>query len=177
MLNIVLYEPEICPNTGNIIRTCFALGAKLHIIKPIGFDLHPKYLRRYGAGRMLSDIPHEIYSSYQEFYKKYNVKKIIYITRYGLKKYTDFDYKKIYNQNQEIWLMFGRESTGIEKSILTKNIDNCARIPMVSAMRSINLANSVCIIGFEVMRQLDFMDLSLYEVEKGKNYLKELIND
>ncbi|TDV24306.1 tRNA (cytidine/uridine-2'-O-)-methyltransferase [Mycoplasmopsis mustelae] len=171
MLNVVLYQPEICPNTGNIIRTCFALGAKLHIIKPLGFDLHPKWLKRYGAGRMLSDIPHEVHENYEAFYNKYYDKKIYYITRYGLKTYTDVDFKQIYQQNKEIWLMFGRESTGINKEILSNHLDSCLRIPMVSQMRSINLANCVCILGFEVMRQLDFQDLSLYEVEKGKDFL------
>ncbi|MCU4706388.1 tRNA (cytidine(34)-2'-O)-methyltransferase [Mycoplasma sp. CSL7503-lung] len=173
MINIVLYQPEIFPNTGNIIRTCFALGMKLHIIKPTSFDLHPKYLKRYGAGRMLSDIRHEIHSSYEEFAKKYHDKNIYYITRYGLKNYTEVNYKNAFNQNKEIWLMFGRESTGIDKKILKNNIDNCLRIPMVSAMRSINLANCVSILGFEVMRQLDFKDLSLFEVEKGKDFLIE----
>lgn len=177
MLNIVLYQPEICPNTGNIIRTCFAIGAKLHIIKPIGFDLHPKFLRRYGAGRMLSDIPHEVHASYDDFAQKYADKKIYYVTRYGLKNYSQMDYKKDFENNGEIWLMFGRESTGIEKSILQKNIETCIRIPMVSAMRSINLANCVSILGFEVMRQLDFSDLSQYEVQKGKFYLLENDNN
>ncbi|EIE41240.1 tRNA/rRNA methyltransferase [Mycoplasmopsis canis UFG1] len=171
MLNIVLFQPEISPNTGNIIRTCFALGAKLHIIKPISFDLHPKYLKRAGAGRMLSDIRHEVHDSYEEFCKKYSDKNIFYITRYGLKTYSDQDYTKEIKDNKEVWLMFGRESTGIDKEILQKNIDNCLRIPMVSQMRSINLANSVCIVSFEVMRQLNWEELSLYEVEKGKEFL------
>ncbi|MGZ9756015.1 tRNA (cytidine(34)-2'-O)-methyltransferase [Mycoplasma sp. 394] len=171
MLNIVLYQPEICPNTGNIIRTCYAIGAKLHIIKPISFDLHPKWLRRYGAGRMLSDIPHEVHFSYKDFAKKYTDKKIFYVTRYGLKSYTDIDYKRVYDEENEVWLMFGRESTGIDKHILASHLDDCIRIPMVSAMRSINLANSVCILGFEVMRQLNFQNLSRYEVEKGKDFL------
>ncbi|VEU71201.1 tRNA (cytidine(34)-2'-O)-methyltransferase [Mycoplasmopsis glycophila] len=173
MLNIVLFQPEICPNTGNIIRTCFAIGAKLHIIKPIGFDLHPKWLRRYGAGRMLSDIPHEVHASYEDFAKKYSNKKIFYVTRYGLNLYSDVNYKATYEQDKEVWLMFGRESTGIDKKILQDNLETCIRIPMVSAMRSINLANCVSILGFEVMRQLNFVDLSKFEVEKGKNYLVE----
>ncbi|WP_029513244.1 tRNA (cytidine(34)-2'-O)-methyltransferase [Mycoplasmopsis primatum] len=173
MLNIVLYQPEIPPNTANIIRTCFALGAKLHIIKPISFDLDPKYLSRPAAGRLLSDIEHEVHHSYQDFYNKYKDKKIYYITRYGYKTYSDIDFKKQYEKDKEIWLMFGKESTGIDKKILQDNIDYCLRIPMVSAMRSINLANSVAIVGFEVMRQLDFCDLSLYEVQKGKDFLKE----
>ncbi|VEU76331.1 tRNA (cytidine(34)-2'-O)-methyltransferase [Mycoplasmopsis columboralis] len=171
MLNIVLYQPEICPNTGNIIRTCFAIGAKLHIIKPLGFDLHPKWLRRYGAGRMLSDIEHEVHDSYEDFAKKYHDKKIFYITRYGLNTYSDVNYASEYQSNGELWVMFGRESTGIDKRILQENLDTCMRIPMVDAMRSINLANCVSIVGFEIMRQLDFKDLSKFEVEKGKYFL------
>ncbi|UUM19824.1 MULTISPECIES: tRNA (cytidine(34)-2'-O)-methyltransferase [unclassified Mycoplasma] len=171
MLNVVLYQPEICPNTGNIIRTCFAIKAKLHIIKPLGFDLHPKWLRRYGAGRMLSDIQHEVHANYQDFYNKYKDKNIFYITRYGLKTYSDVDYQTEFNNNKELWIMFGRESTGIDKEILKNNIENCLRIPMVDAMRSINLANCVSIVGFEIMRQLDFKDLSKFEIEKGKYFL------
>ncbi|WP_029905942.1 tRNA (cytidine(34)-2'-O)-methyltransferase [Mycoplasmopsis opalescens] len=177
MLNIVLFEPEIPPNTANIIRTCYALKAKLHIIKPIGFSLHPKYMSRPAAGRLLSDIPHEIHESYTEFANKYGSKTIFYITRYGEHTYSDVDYKKVYEQEKEIWLMFGRESTGIDKNILISNLDKCLRIPMVSKMRSINLANCVAIIGFEVMRQLEFKNLSKYEVQKGKDFLKNLNNE
>ncbi|MEA4276575.1 tRNA (cytidine(34)-2'-O)-methyltransferase [Mycoplasma sp. 21DD0573] len=173
MLNIVLYQPEIAPNTGNIIRTCYALGAKLHIIKPTSFYLHPKYLKRAGAGRMLSDIQHEIHNSYEDFHNKYKDKKIFYVTRYGLETYTNVKYNEVHQQTGEVWLMFGRESTGIDKRILKDNLEDCIRIPMVSAMRSINLANCVAILGFEVMRQLDFKDLSKFEVEKGKHYLEQ----
>ncbi|UUA23459.1 tRNA (cytidine(34)-2'-O)-methyltransferase [Mycoplasmopsis bovis] len=174
MVHIVLFEPEIPPNTANIIRTCFAIGAKLHIIKPISFiSLDPKYLSRPAAGRLLSDIEHEVHNSYSDFYNKYKDKNIYYITRYGLKTYSDVDFKKEYENNEEIWLMFGKESTGIDKQVLKDNIDNCLRIPMISKMRSINLANCVAIVGFEVMRQIDFKDLSLYESQKGKNFIKE----
>ncbi|ENY69488.1 tRNA/rRNA methyltransferase [Mycoplasmopsis bovigenitalium 51080] len=173
MLHIVLYQPEICPNTGNIIRTCYALGAKLHIIKPIGFELLPKWLSRPAAGRLLSDIQHEIHASYDDFYKKYSSKNIFYITRYGQKSYVEPNYKNVAMQDHEIWVMFGRESTGIDKQILSSNISNCLRIPMVSAMRSLNLANCVSIIGFEIMRQLDFEGLSYFESQKGKFYLNE----
>ncbi|VEU75502.1 tRNA/rRNA methyltransferase [Mycoplasmopsis maculosa] len=173
MLHIVLFEPEIPPNTGNIIRTCYALGAKLHIIKPISFELSPHFLKRAGAGRILSDIQHEIHDSYDAFYNKYKDKNIYYVTRYGQVTYSDVDYKKEYLKKNEIWLMFGKESTGIDKKILKDNFDNCLRIPMVSNMRSINLANCVSILGFEVMRQLDFQDLSKFEIQKGKDFLLE----
>lgn len=170
MLNIVLYQPEISPNTGNIIRTCYALNAKLHIIKPISFELLPKYLKRPAAGHLLSDIEHEVHSSYEEFAKKYHSKNIFYITRYGMNTYSDVDFKNEH-ETGDIFVMFGRESTGIDKWILKENIDKCLRIPMYAKNRSINLANSVCIIGYEIMRQLDFEDLSKYEVQKSKDFL------
>ncbi|WP_369024243.1 tRNA (cytidine(34)-2'-O)-methyltransferase [Mycoplasmopsis synoviae] len=173
MLNIVLYQPEISPNTANIIRSCYALGAKLHIIKPLGFDLHPKYFKRAAAGRLLSDIRHEVHDSYLDFYNKYKNANVFYITRYGLKSYDKVDFKNEYSKDKNIFFMFGRESTGIDKEILKNNIDKCLRIPMVSKMRSINLANTVCIVGFEFMRQINWEGLSLYEVQKGKEYLLE----
>ncbi|BAP01319.1 tRNA/rRNA methyltransferase [Mycoplasmopsis californica HAZ160_1] len=172
MLNIVLYQPEICPNTGNIIRTCYALGAKLHIIKPLGFELLPTKLSRPAAGKLLSDIQHEIHASYSDFAKKYSDKNIFYITRYGLKSYNEPDFQHYAKTDGEIWVMFGRESTGIDKNILSTNIENCLRIPMVSAMRSMNLANCVSIIGFEIMRQLNFDGLNFFETQKGKHFLE-----
>ena len=94
MINVVLYQPEIPPNTGNIIRTCYAVGAKLHIIKPIAFDLFHPNIKRAAAGRTINDIEYEIYENYQEFSKKYQNKKIYYLTRYGLKNYSDIDFKE-----------------------------------------------------------------------------------
>lgn len=171
MLNIVLFQPEISPNTANIIRTCYALGAKLHIIKPISFELLPKYIKRAAAGHLLSDIQHEVHENYKNFVQKYHDANIFYITRYGLNVYSDQDFKKSYDQASNIFLMFGRESTGIDKKILGANIDRCLRIPMYERNRSINLANTVAILGYEVMRQLDFIDLAKFEVQKSKEFL------
>ncbi|MGZ9413306.1 tRNA (cytidine(34)-2'-O)-methyltransferase [Mycoplasma sp. 480] len=171
MLNIILYQPEISPNTGNIIRTCFALGAKLHIIRPIAFILEPKWLKRPAAGKRLSDIRHEIHNNYEEFNQKYKNQKIYYITRYGQKTYSDVNFKEIDQNGQDIFLMFGTESTGIPKKILQKDLQSCLRIPMVAENRSINLANSVILVAYEVMRQLDFKNLSLFEVQKGKDFI------
>ncbi|WGI36260.1 tRNA (cytidine(34)-2'-O)-methyltransferase [Mesomycoplasma lagogenitalium] len=172
MLNIVLYQPEISPNTGNIIRTCFAIGAKLHIIRPIAFDLEPKWLKRPAAGKRLSDIRHEVHNNYEEFEKKYGNKKIFYITRYGQQTYADINFKKEKEFQNDIFLMFGTESTGIPKQIMQKDLNACLRIPMVKENRSINLANSVVLVAYEVMRQLNFENLSLYEVQKGKDFIK-----
>lgn len=178
MINIVLYQPEISPNTSNIIRTCYATSVKLHIIKPIAFELHPHWMKRQGAGIFLSDVDHEVHSSYEQFYKKYGHKKIFYITRYGKKTYSDINFKEeFFAADEEIFLMFGRESTGIDLKILQENLSNCLRIPMDKKNRSLNLANSVAILVYEVLRQLNFLDLSVYEVQKGQDFLEKIILD
>lgn len=173
MLHIILYQPEISPNTANIIRTCSALGAKLHIIKPIAFDLHPHWLKRAAAGKFLSDIEHEVHLNYQQFEQYYGHQKIFYITRYGKITYSDIEFKKEINDDGDIFLMFGTESTGIPKHILQKSLDTCLRIPMKATSRSLNLANTVTIVGYEVLRQFSFKGLSKYEVQKGKDFLIE----
>ena len=168
MLNIVLYQPEIPPNTGNIIRTCYSTGAKLHIIKPISFDLSPKWLKRSSAGKDLSDIKHEIHSSYEEFNKKYGDKVIFYITRYGKFNYSSIKYDEL---KDDVWVMFGRESTGIPMNILKDNFKRALRIPMTKESRSLNLANCVAIVSYEIMRQLSFKNMSEFEVQKGKDWI------
>ncbi|CAM9150870.1 tRNA (cytidine(34)-2'-O)-methyltransferase [Mycoplasma marinum] len=168
MLNVVLYQPEISPNTGNIIRTCSAVGAKLHIIRPIAFELRPKYLKRPAAGRLLSDIEHEVHDSYEEFEKKYGNETIYYITRYGQQYHSTPDYSK---HEEDIFIMFGRESTGIPKEIMRKKLDMCVRIPMVAHERSLNLANTVMLISYEISRQRNYEGLSKFEVQKGKDWI------
>ena len=169
MINIVLYQPEIPPNTGNIIRTCYATGAKLHIIKPISFDLFHPNIKRAAAGRTIEDITYYVYENYENFLQEHHDKTIYYITRYGLKNYSQVDFKK----HDEIWLMFGTESTGIPKTILQQSITTCLRIPMLAQCRSLNLANSVNLIVYEILRQKDFVGLAEFECQKGKNFLLE----
>lgn len=173
MINIVLYRPEIFPNTANIIRTCFALKAKLHIVKPVAFDLHPHWLKRAAAGLFLSDIEHEIHENYTKFEKMYGKKDIFFLTRYSKQVYTQVDFKKILQTKKELFLVFGSESTGIRKDILQKNLDRCLRIPMNSKSRSLNLSNSVAVVGYEVLRQLNFADLSFTETQKGPDFLEK----
>lgn len=169
MINIILYQPEIPPNTGNIIRTCYATNAILHIIKPLAFDLYHPLIKRAAAGREIQEIEHHIYDDYEDFKKKNSSKKIFYVTRYGVKNYTEPDF----NIENDVWIMFGRESTGIPKEILSKNIDTCLRIPMTDKCRSLNLANSVSLMTYEILRQNNFNGLSLFENQKGKNFLLE----
>ncbi|MCK5945983.1 MAG: tRNA (cytidine(34)-2'-O)-methyltransferase [Mycoplasmataceae bacterium] len=170
MINVVLYQPEISPNTGNIIRSCFATGAKLHIIKPTSFDIHPKWLKRPAAGKHLTDIQHEIHASYEDFNKKYGKETIYYVSRYGKQYHSTPDYAK---HEEDIFLMYGRESTGLPFDLLNDNLDMCIRVPMVEKSRSLNLANTVIMTVYEVLRQKEYDGLSKFEVIKGKDWIKE----
>jgi len=166
MINIVLYEPEIPQNTGNIMRTCAGTGAKLHLIKPLGFSLDEKSIRRSGVN-YIEHCEYFVYENYDDFLSK-NSGKFYYLTRYGNKPHTSFDYS---NSNENIYLVFGKESTGIPKEILKNHLDNCMRIPMNSNIRALNLSNSVAIMLYEVLRQQNFNDLLKTEPFKGEDYL------
>lgn len=168
MINIVLFEPEIPQNTGNIMRTCVAVGARLHLIKPLGFELSDKQLKRSGMD-YIEELEYFVYEDYKDFVSK-NLGHHFYITRYGEKTYSDVDYNEI---KDNIYLIFGKESTGIDKNILKNNLDHCFRIPMKKDIRSLNLSNCVAIVLYEVLRQTNYLGLSKFETIKGKNYLKK----
>ena len=146
MINIVLYEPEIPTNTGNIMRTCIACNAKLHLIEPLGFRLDEKSVKRSGVN-YLDNLNYEVYDDYNDFLAK-NSGDFYYFTRYGKKPHTSFDYSDC---TKNIYLIFGKESTGIPKDILKNNLDKCMRIPMSSNVRSLNLSNCVAIVVYEVL--------------------------
>ena len=165
MINVVLYEPEIPQNTGNIMRTCVAANAKLHLIKPFGFSLEDKYLKRSGLD-YIENLDYEVYENYEEFNEK-NSGDYYFLTRYGKKPHTSFDY----SNDRNTYLIFGKESTGIPKEILKNNLDNCMRIPMTEHVRSLNLSNCVAVMVYEVLRQQDFKGLSKVESFKGADYL------
>jgi len=169
-LNIVLFEPEIPQNTGNIMRTCVGINAKLHLIKPLGFSLDEKYLRR-SALDYIKDLDYTIYENYADFSSK-NSGQYFFLTRYGKKTYSEIDYMKI---TEPIYLIFGKESTGVDRTILAAHMDTCYRIPTTDKIRSLNLSNAVALVAFEVMRQVDFEGLSKYEPEtmKGKDFLDQ----
>lgn len=168
MINIVLYEPEIPQNTGNIMRTCVAVSAKLHLIKPLGFSLDEKYLKRC-AVNYIDKLDYEVYENYEDFLSKNNG-EFYFFTRYGKKPHTSFNYS---DSSKNIYLIFGKESTGIPKEILKDNLDRCMRIPMTSNVRALNLSNCVAIVTYEVLRQQDFNDLLRKEPHKSENYLEE----
>lgn len=169
MLNVVLYEPEIPANTGNIMRTCGAFNCRLHLIEPLGFSLDEKHLRR--AGMDYRDMVNvTIYKNYEEFLSK-NSGSFYYVTRYGDKRPSYFDFTK--DKIDEIYLVFGKESTGIPKEILASHLDRCIRIPMVKEARSLNLSNCVAIVVNEVMDQFGYPGLSNTEVIKGADFLNQ----
>ena len=163
MINVVLYEPEIPQNTGNIIRTCVAVGAKLHFIYPLGFALGSHIVKRSGVNYD-PKLVYETYDDWDDFLSK-NSGEFYYFTRYGKKPHSDFDYS---DKSKNIYLIFGKESTGIPKEILKGNLDRCVRIPASSDVRALNLSNCVAIGVYEVMRQQDYPNLSKTEVQKGE---------
>ena len=168
MINVVLFEPEIPQNTGNIMRTCAGTGAKLHLIKPLGFKLDDKSVKRSGVN-YIEHCDYTVYENIEEFFEK-NVGTYYFLTRYGTKPHTSFDYS---NGDEKIYLIFGKESTGIPKEILKNHLDNCMRIPINENIRALNLSNSVAIMLFEVLRQRDYPDLLKYDKFKGESYLSE----
>jgi tRNA (cytidine/uridine-2'-O-)-methyltransferase len=122
-------------------------------------------MKRPSAGKHITDIEHEVHNSYEDFIKLYGKSKIFYVTRYGMQYHSEPNYKII---KEDIFLMFGRESTGISKEILASHLDHCIRIPMTYKSRSLNLANSVMLVAYEVLRQQGYPNLSKFEVQKGK---------
>ncbi len=168
MIHVVLYEPEIPQNTGNIMRTCAGTGTHLHLIRPLGFSLDEKSIKRSGVN-YIENCNYDVYDNFEEFKSK-NKGEFFYLTRYGKKTHSDFDYKSI---DKDIYLIFGKESTGIPKEILSEHIDRCFRIPMNENIRALNVSNAVAVTLFEVLRQLDYPNLSRTEIFKGENYLEQ----
>lgn len=168
MINVVLYEPEIPGNTGNIMRTCAGTGVKLHLIKPLGFSLEDKYIKR-SAVNYLEHCDYTVYENYNDFLSK-NTGVFYYMTRYGKKPHTSCDFS---NSNENIYLIFGKESTGIPKEILQNDLDRCLRIPMNDNIRALNLSNSVAVVVFEVLRQQNYPGLLFEEPFKGADYLEK----
>ena len=155
-LNIVLVEPEIPQNTGNIARTCAAIGAKLHLVKPLGFEISDKYLKRAGLDYW-DKLEIEEHESLNDFLTKYPPENnnMFFVTTKGKHCYSDVDYSKF----DDVFLLFGKETKGLPEDLLKKYIDNAIRIPMRRTLRSLNLSNSVAILAYEVLRQVNFNGL------------------
>lgn len=166
MLNIVLYEPEIPDNTGNIMRTCRAFGCRLHLIEPLGFYVDDSHLRRAGMDYR-EGVDFHVYRNWDIFLAE-NPGTFYFVTRYGCKSPSDFDYSET---EGELYLVFGKESTGIPKEILRNHLSQCIRIPMVPDARTLNLSNCVALCAYAVLEQLGFPGLSKTEVLKGEDFL------
>ncbi|MCM8711826.1 tRNA (uridine(34)/cytosine(34)/5-carboxymethylaminomethyluridine(34)-2'-O)-methyltransferase TrmL [Clostridium sp. SYSU_GA19001] len=152
-LNIVLFQPEIPQNTGNIARTCVLTNSKLHLIKPLGFSLEEKHLRRAGLDYW-QYLDLELHESYEAFRNKYKEGNFYFSTTKGKKFYTEVQYKK------GDFIVFGRESSGLPDSIRNSNLENLIRIPMLeTSTRSLNLSNTVSIFAYEALRQMNFPDM------------------
>jgi len=168
VINVVLYSPEIPQNTGNIMRTCAATNTKLHLIKPLGFSLDEKVVKRSGAN-YIDKCDYTVYENFEDFKSK-NDGKFYFLTRYGKKPHSSFDYS---NKDENIYLIFGRESSGLPKEILKDHLDTCLRIPMTDKVRALNLSNCVAIMVYEALRQQDYNDLLRFEPFKGEDYLEK----
>ena len=155
-LNIVLVEPEIPQNTGNIARTCAALGAKLHLVHPLGFKISEKAVKRAGLDYW-DKLDIEEHVSFEEFLKKYKPEEnnMFFVTTKGKHVYSDPNYSEM----EEVFALFGKETKGLPEDILLKYIDKTIRIPMRKTLRSLNLSNSVAIVAYDILRQKNFENL------------------
>ena len=155
-LNIVMVEPEIPQNTGNIARTCAAIGAKLHLVYPLGFSISEKAVKRAGLDYW-DKVEIEEHDSFERFLEKYKPEEnnVFFATTKGKHVYSEPDYGKL----DEVFILFGKETKGLPEDILQKYIDKTIRIPMKPTLRSLNLSNSVAIVAFEVLRQNNFENL------------------
>ncbi len=167
MINVVLYRPEKPQNTGNIMRTCVAIHACLHIIGPLSFSIDSKDLKRVGMD-YIDDLKMFFYENYEEFLKQHPNQEVYYVTRYAETVYSSFDFS---DPVKDIYVMFGRESTGIPHDILREHPDHLLRLPMVPEARSLNLSNCVAIIVYEILRQQKFPNLATSEAIKGEDFL------
>ena len=154
MINIILHNPQIPPNTGNIMRLCANTGFSLHLIEPLGFHLDDKSLKRAKLD-YFSDINPTIHKNYKSFLDAIDEKKIYAVTKFGNRVYSEIKYSK------NIFLLFGSETTGLPKVILSKLKNRSIKIPMINESRSLNLSNSVAIIVYEIWRQLKFSGANL----------------
>ena len=154
-INVVMVEPEIPQNTGNIARTCAAIGAKLHLVKPLGFEISDKYLKRAGLDYW-DKLEIEEHESLQDFLKKYPVIDNVFMSTTKAKHcYSDVDYTRF----DEVFILFGKETKGLPEDLLLAHLDNTIRIPMRETLRSLNLSNSVAIVVYEILRQDNFNGL------------------
>lgn len=167
--HIVLFEPEIPQNTGNVMRTCAGTNTVLHLIKPLGFSLDDKYMKRSSVN-YLPHVEYYVYENWEDFMTKNPGGKKYYFSRYGQKTPHQL---KLDDANETYYFIIGKESTGIPKHILKDHLEDCIRLPMTDKIRALNLSNVAAIVVYEALRQQDYNDLERFEPEsmKGKDWL------
>ncbi|MDM5214113.1 tRNA (uridine(34)/cytosine(34)/5-carboxymethylaminomethyluridine(34)-2'-O)-methyltransferase TrmL [Peribacillus sp. NJ4] len=156
-IHVVLYQPQIPANTGNIARTCAGTDTSLHLIRPLGFSTDDKQLKRAGLDYW-ENVKIHYYDSLEEFYEKNAGGEFYYLTKFGEQPHSSFDYS---DQDSEIYFIFGRETTGLPKELIHENMDRCLRIPMTDKVRSLNLSNTAAILVYEALRQQNYRELDL----------------
>ncbi|APJ10248.1 tRNA (uridine(34)/cytosine(34)/5-carboxymethylaminomethyluridine(34)-2'-O)-methyltransferase TrmL [Bacillus safensis] len=154
-LHVVLYQPEIPANTGNIARTCAATNTTLHLIRPLGFSTDDKMLKRAGLDywKYANVVYHD---SLDELFEAHPKGQFFYITKFGQKQHTTFDYSQL---DEDYFFVFGRETSGLPKDLIEQNMDRCLRLPMTEHVRSLNLSNTAAILVYEALRQQQYRDL------------------
>ena len=156
-IHVVLYQPQIPANTGNIARTCAGTDTHLHLIRPLGFSTDDKQLKRAGLDYW-EHVKIHYYDSLEDFFEKNAGGEFYYLTKFGEQPHTTFDYS---DKESEVFFIFGRETTGLPKELINDNMDRCLRIPMTDKIRSLNLSNTAAILIYEALRQQDYRDLEL----------------
>ena len=154
-IHVVLYQPQIPSNTGNIARTCAGTNTQLHLIRPLGFSTDDKMLKRAGLDYW-EHVNITYYDSLDEFYEKNAGGGFFYITKFGQKQFTSFDYS---DNAKDYYFIFGSETTGLPKDVIQNNLDTALRIPMIEKIRSLNLSNTAAILIYEALRQQDYPNL------------------
>lgn len=156
-IHVVLYQPQIPANTGNIARTCAGTDTSLHLIRPLGFSTDDKQLKRAGLDYW-ENVKIHYYDSLEEFFERNAGGEFYYLTKFGEQPHSTFDYS---DQDSEIFFIFGRETTGLPKDLIRENMDRCLRIPMTDKVRSLNLSNTAAILVYEALRQQNYRELDL----------------
>ena len=165
MLSICLFEQEIPQNTGNIARTCAVTGARLHLVRPLGFDISEKAVRHAGLDYW-DDVDITVHESVDAFLEEYGDRKLYFFSTKGRRVYSDV----IYPSDEEVFFIFGKESRGIDEDILIKHPDTTLRIPMRESMRSLNLSNSAAIAAYEYYRQQGFSGMEKQGELQGRKW-------
>lgn len=167
MIHVVLFEPEIPQNTGNIMRTCAATKTKLHLIEPLGFELDKDRLKRATAG-YIEHTSYEVHENFDAFLEKYNPKHVVTLTRYATQTPKEYTYP---SEGEDIFLLFGNESSGLPMELLSRFKEHALRLPMIREVRSLNLSNTVAIMVYDVLRSVGYDQLETYDHQKGYDYI------